>query len=51
MTSQSAALRGLCPVCRLDVVLRQDGSLRRHGGGWGRRPCPGSHRMPLCLVV
>lgn len=45
--------RGLCPVCRRDMQLTKDGTLRHHGGPkgsaeWGRRAyrCPGAGRTP-----
>jgi hypothetical protein len=49
-SASGGARRGTCPTCRLDVLLRLDNTLRRHGGG-GHPPCEGSHQMPLCTVA
>lgn len=42
-------MKGICPVCREEVVLRQDGTLRRHGythEAMGGNECAGSGQKP-----
>jgi hypothetical protein len=42
-------MKGTCPECREEVVLRQDGTLRRHGythAAMGGNECQGSGKKP-----